>query len=200
MPTTSPAKASSATARSWAKKNCGADSVIGLPVRTSFAFIPRWSLPEHTRMKAMRSRWLGSMFAWILKTKPVIFGSFASTARPAASCARGGGADGAERIHQVAHPMIAQRGPEEHRRQVALAESREIEGLQPLAGELDLPRGRSRDRRDWGASSAKRAASCGPETGVALDLRRRAGARCSRRGRRRPRRSARARSASSPGR
>ena len=50
-----------------------------LPVRASLAFMPRVSLPEHTRMKAMRSRWLGSIFAWILKTKPVIFGSFAST-------------------------------------------------------------------------------------------------------------------------
>ena len=32
-------------------------------------------------MKAMRSRWFGSMFAWILKTKPVIFGLSAFTVR-----------------------------------------------------------------------------------------------------------------------
>ena len=46
-------------------------------------------------MKAMRSRWFGSMFAWILKTKPVILGSSAFTRRPAAACARGLGANSA---------------------------------------------------------------------------------------------------------
>jgi hypothetical protein len=62
------------------------------PVRTSLAFMPRVSLPEQTRMKAMRSRWFGSMLAWILKTKPVIRFSFATTVRRSASCERGGGA------------------------------------------------------------------------------------------------------------
>ena len=78
MPTTSPAKACSASARSCAKKNCGAFSAIGLPVRTSLAFMPRVSRPEDTRMKAMRSRWFGSMLAWILNTKPLILGSCAA--------------------------------------------------------------------------------------------------------------------------
>ena len=61
-------------------------------VRTTFTFMPRVSLPEHTRMKAMRSRWLGSMFAWILKTMPVMAFSVASTVRVAAFWLRGGGA------------------------------------------------------------------------------------------------------------
>ncbi len=76
-----------------AKKNCGADRLIGLPVRTSFAFMPRSSLPEQTRTKAMRSRWLGSMLAWILKTKAVIFvfGRL-RPCRVSASWSRGGGA------------------------------------------------------------------------------------------------------------
>ena len=52
----SPGNASSASARSCAKKNCGALSAMGLPVRTSFAFMPRVKRPEDTRMKAMRSR------------------------------------------------------------------------------------------------------------------------------------------------
>ncbi len=91
-------------ARSWAKKNCGAESEIGLPVRTSFAFMPRLSLPEQTRMKAMRSRWFGSMFAWILNTKPVIFGSVGATARVSASWPRGGGATSAS-------PSIRSRTP-----------------------------------------------------------------------------------------
>jgi len=43
VPTTSPANASSASERSWAKKNCGAESLTGLPVRTSFARMPRLS-------------------------------------------------------------------------------------------------------------------------------------------------------------
>ena len=92
MPTTSPAKASSASERSCAKKNCGAVSAMILSVRTCFTFMPRVSRPEHNRMKAMRSRWLGSMFAWILKMMPVIAGSVASMVRLAALRLSGGGA------------------------------------------------------------------------------------------------------------
>ena len=92
MPTTSPAYASSAIERSCAKKNCGADSVIGLPVRASRAFMPRLSLPETSRANAMRSRWFGSMLAWILNTKAVMAFSWASTLRVLDICARGGGA------------------------------------------------------------------------------------------------------------
>ena len=77
MPTTSPANASSAVMRERAKKNCGADRLIGLPVLTSLAFMPRFSSPEQTRTKAMRSRWFGSMLAWILNTKALIAGSVA---------------------------------------------------------------------------------------------------------------------------
>src|SRR6266568_3295591 len=77
MPTTSPAKASSATERSWAKKNCGEDSDMFLPVRTSLAFMPRLSFPEHSRANAMRSRWFGSILAWILNTKALMRGAAA---------------------------------------------------------------------------------------------------------------------------
>ncbi len=92
IPTTSPANASSASARSCAKKKCGVRRLIGLPVRTCLTFMPRVSLPEHSRAKAMRSRWFGSMLAWILNTKAVICGSAASTRRRSAACARGAGA------------------------------------------------------------------------------------------------------------
>ena len=71
--------------RERAKKNCGADRPIGLPVRTSLAFMPRSSVPEQTRTKAMRSRWFGSMLAWILKTKALIFSSVAWMMRVSAS-------------------------------------------------------------------------------------------------------------------
>ncbi len=42
-------------------------------------------------MKAMRSRCAGSMFAWILNTKPVSFGSPGSTTRSRAARDSGGG-------------------------------------------------------------------------------------------------------------
>ena len=89
MPTTSPAKASSASWRSRAKKNCGACSGMVLPVRTCFSFMPRTSRPEQIRAKAMRSRWFGSILAWILNTKAVSPGSEASTTRLSAGWARG---------------------------------------------------------------------------------------------------------------
>ena len=63
-----------------------------LPVRTSLAFMPRLSLPEHSRANAMRSRWFGSILAWILNTKALMRGSAASTLRRLLSCARGAGA------------------------------------------------------------------------------------------------------------
>src|SRR5665213_913157 len=54
--------------------------------------MPRRSLPEHRRAKAMRSRWLGSMLAWILNTKAVMAFSCASMVRLLETCARGDGA------------------------------------------------------------------------------------------------------------
>src|ERR1700739_4762425 len=128
MPTTSPAKASSASARSCAKKNCGLESDMFLPVRTSFAFMPRTSLPEHSRAKAMRSRWLGSMLAWILNTKAVIAGSSAATSRLSAGLRARRRREIGKAVEEVADAEILERGAEEHRRQVALAEGGEIEG------------------------------------------------------------------------
>ena len=97
------------------------------------------SLPEQTRMKAMRSRWLGSMFAWILNTKPVIFGScgidrarVAPPARAAAARIRRARRSGRARRNCL------QRAAEKDRRQMALEEGRQVERLQRLARELDL--------------------------------------------------------------
>ena len=70
-PTTSPATLSSTTVRSRATKEVGFASRTSRPVRTWWTFIPRVILPEQMRTKATRSRWARSMFAWILKTKPV---------------------------------------------------------------------------------------------------------------------------------
>ena len=138
MPTTSPAKASSAVMRARAKKNCGADRLIGLPVRTSLAFMPRSSLPEQTRTKAMRSRWLGSMLAWILKTKALIVGSVAWMYAGVGLLVARGRPESAERLDQVAHAEVAQRRAEEDRRQMAFAESVEVERPAGLARQLQL--------------------------------------------------------------
>jgi len=50
-------------------------------IRTWRIFMPFSYLPEQMRMKAMRSRCLGSMFAWILNTKPENFSSTGSITR-----------------------------------------------------------------------------------------------------------------------
>src|SRR5690606_11614114 len=68
--------------RDWSSDVCSSDLILmSLPMRTWRIFMPCSYLPEHTRMKAMRSRCLGSMFAWILNTKPLKAGSVGSTSR-----------------------------------------------------------------------------------------------------------------------
>ena len=84
----------------------------GLPVRTSFTFMPRCSLPEQTRTKAMRSRWLGSMLAWILNTKPVIAGSSASTGALVGLLRPRRRRDRRQGLDQVAHAEVAERAAE----------------------------------------------------------------------------------------
>ena len=42
-----------------------------LPLEEWLTSMPFSNTPEHTRMKASRSRWAGFMLAWILKIKPV---------------------------------------------------------------------------------------------------------------------------------
>ena len=69
-PTTSPGKASSRVSRSRPKAVWAYLVAKGLPVLSWVTVMPRSKRPEHTRKKAMRSRWDGSMLAWTLKTKP----------------------------------------------------------------------------------------------------------------------------------
>ncbi len=91
-PMMSPAKASSAAWRSAAMKVSASAMRISLSRRTWYMRMPRLYLPEHRRMNAMRSRCCGSMFAWILNTKPVSLPSIASTSRCTVSCLSGAGA------------------------------------------------------------------------------------------------------------
>ena len=69
-PTTSPGKASSTVSRSWPNSEWAYLVENGLPVRPWVTTMPRSKRPEHTRMKATRSRWAGSMLACTLNTKP----------------------------------------------------------------------------------------------------------------------------------
>mmetsp|Transcript_26231 Transcript_26231/g.62013 ORF Transcript_26231/g.62013 Transcript_26231/m.62013 type:complete len:249 (-) Transcript_26231:1361-2107(-) len=92
MPMMSPAKASSSSSRFWLMK---VTTVLGrsvLPERTTLRFMPRSKRPEATRTKAMRSRWAGSILAWILNTTPVNLGSSGLTVRCIASRLSGAGA------------------------------------------------------------------------------------------------------------
>ena len=86
------------------------DTLISRPRRKCLTFMPRSKRPEHTRKKAMRSRWAGSMFAWILKTKPVNGCSDGATERTVASRSRGAGAQStsAERISRTPKLLIAE--------------------------------------------------------------------------------------------
>ena len=57
----------------------GALTEICRPVFCTFSFMPRLNPPEQSRRKATRSRWLGSMLAWTLNTKPDTSGSPGTT-------------------------------------------------------------------------------------------------------------------------
>ena len=73
--------------------NCwGLRSRIGLPVRTCRTSIPASNRPETIRTNAIRSRCRGSMFAWILNTKPVKPGDVGVMGPMVESRGRGGGA------------------------------------------------------------------------------------------------------------
>src|SRR6185437_941338 len=84
-PTMSPGYASSSTSRRCERKDTALAVFTSLPVRERTSFMPRSKRPEHTRTKATRSRCAGSMFAWILNTTPVNFGSVGSITRCTAS-------------------------------------------------------------------------------------------------------------------
>mmetsp|Transcript_6749 Transcript_6749/g.14800 ORF Transcript_6749/g.14800 Transcript_6749/m.14800 type:complete len:212 (-) Transcript_6749:808-1443(-) len=71
MPMTSPGKASVTDSLSCAKSAWAEARLIVFFMRLWETFMPLRYTPEHTRMKAMRSRCLGSRLACSLNTKPV---------------------------------------------------------------------------------------------------------------------------------
>ncbi len=64
--------------------------------------------PLTTRRKATRSRWLGSMFAWILKTKPLNSASRATSPSPSARPRRRGHAQEALQKRHDAEVRVAE--------------------------------------------------------------------------------------------
>src|SRR3546814_10564547 len=65
----------------------------------------------------MRSRWLGSMLAWILNTKPLTLSSVGCTWRLSVGCGRGGGAMSATPCSSSRTPKLFSADPkrsEEH--------------------------------------------------------------------------------------
>jgi hypothetical protein len=61
----------STISRSRARNTVALPRPTSRPSRQWNAFMPRSKRPEQIRRNAMRSRWFGSMFAWILNTKPL---------------------------------------------------------------------------------------------------------------------------------
>ncbi|CAB4367715.1 unannotated protein [freshwater metagenome] len=68
-PITSPGNASSIVSRSEPNAVVAYFVPTFFAVRAQSTSIPRSNLPEQIRAKAMRSRWFGSILAWILKMK-----------------------------------------------------------------------------------------------------------------------------------
>ena len=139
MPMMSPAHASSASSRSLAWNSIALCTPSALPVRGTVSFMPRVKWPDASRTNAMRSRCFGSMFAWILNTKPddLRLGRRDRRARaPAAgaAAARASATPG----EQLAHAEVVDRAAEEHRRQVALAIRLEVELRAQLAHHRDV--------------------------------------------------------------
>ena len=104
--------------------------------------MPRSKWPEHTRMKATRSRWFGSMLACTLKTKPATLSSDGETVRCSAGCGRGDGACLPRPVDQLLHGEILQRRAEIDRRQMTFAIGLEIERRDSHRARARSPRAR----------------------------------------------------------
>src|SRR3977135_2527588 len=72
--------------------------------------------PEQMRTNATRSRWRGSMFAWILNTNPVTRSSVGFTIPESLSRGCGGGwGELDERLQERLEAEVRQRAAEKHR-------------------------------------------------------------------------------------
>src|SRR5690625_4971591 len=103
--------------------------------------MPFSNWPEQMRIKAMRSRWAGSILACTLKTKPVTLASEGSTLRPrvARACRSGACATNspgmcAEFVEKGHDAKVVQRRTEKHR---GLLAGQIKLGIKIMAGALD---------------------------------------------------------------
>ncbi len=156
-PRTSPAQASSTSVRSWARNWSGLFSFSGLPVRACRTSMPRVNFPEQTRTKATRSRCAGSMFAWILKTKPEKKGRRGLDESGRGVARRRGGRQLEEAGEERLDAEVVQGAPEEDGRQLAGEEERRWSNGIPAASSIAS----SSTRRAWASapSSPARAGS-----------------------------------------
>jgi hypothetical protein len=90
------------------------------PARWCCTLIPRSNRPEQTRTNAIRSRWAGSMFAWILKTSPVNAGSSGWTSAWWSGAAAAAGRS--RRTCRAAPPRRTRRGRAEEDGRLAAGE------------------------------------------------------------------------------
>ena len=67
--------------------------------------------PEQTRTNATRSRWRGSMFAWILKTKPLKRSSAGLTVPESLGRGCGGGASSTSACRNGSRPKFVRALP-----------------------------------------------------------------------------------------
>ena len=113
-------------------------TLISRSRRRCLIFMPRSKRPEHTRRKAMRSRWAGSILAWILNTKPenARFVGRDDAQRRIARARRRRPVD--QRVQDLAHAEVVDGRAEEHRRLRAVEEGAEIERVQRAAHQRDF--------------------------------------------------------------
>ena len=139
-PTTSPGQASSTVSRSWPVTDWAYFVANGLPVGPWVTTMPRSKRPEQTRTNATRSRWVLSMLAWTLKTRPEN-GRFERPGVAVAVLLRAGRRDEVDHgVEDQAHAEVGQRRAEEHRRQLAGLESFLVELAADGVEQLDALR------------------------------------------------------------
>ena len=139
------------------------------PLRALVTFMSRSKRPEQTRRKATRSRWRGSMFAWILKTKPANSARSGGTGPCSPWRGPGGGAELEEGVEEGLHAEVRQGAAEEDGGDLARAGTARGRTARrrcraapcPLAGRSAPPRrgacrrGRRGGRPSWGRPASR---------------------------------------------
>ena len=111
-PTISPATASETWTRSLDINSVALFNLTGFPVLAKVTSIPFLNSPLPILTKAIRSRWLGFILAWILKTNPENSGSSAANfSSPLTICSWGAGAKLTKLSKKVSTPKLVKAEP-----------------------------------------------------------------------------------------